>query len=101
MAWQKVLDFAYENKDDILNRNITFRGYKVSVPRYYLKKLDIKSDKISSFAHKVEFLEKKSFDFPKTNPHDFVNFVEYEYDKLSRDSLDQYDKEINARYGME
>lgn len=95
------LDYACEHKNDIENRNITFRGYNVSIPRYYLKKLDIKPDKISNFAHKVEYLEDKGFELPKINPHDFVNFVEYEYDKMSFDSLEQYDKEINARYCME
>lgn len=95
------LDYALEHKNDIENRNITFRGHKVSIPRYYLKKLGIKSDNISNFAHKVEFLENKGIEFPKTNPHSFVNFVEYEYDKMSLDALEQYDKEINARYCME
>lgn len=95
------LDFALENKEDIENRNITFRGHNVSIPRYYLKKLDVKSDKISSFAHKVEYLQDKGVELPKVNPHDFVNYINYEYDNCIREALEQYDKEINKRYSME
>ena len=95
------LQFAKDNRDRIADGKITFRGHPVSIPRYYLKKLEIKTNSSFGFQHKVEYLEKYGYDI-KDIPISKVNrFVNEKYQELAESHLNQADRELRKKYEME
>lgn len=95
------LQFAIDNRDKIANGEITFRGHNVSVPRYYLRKLDIKSNSLFGFRHKVEYLEKYGYDIKDIPPSQVTKFVNEKYQELAESHLEQADRELRKKYEME
>lgn len=101
------LRYALDNKQKIADGEITFRGYPVSIPRYYLKKLALDSDMVKAqrsefgFRHKMDYLKERGFNLSEVPLSKLTLFVEEKYQSLAQDSLIQADRELRARYSME
>lgn len=96
------LDYAVEHKEELEERRLKFEGHNLSIPRYFLKKLDLKSSDFG-FSHKVEYLQNKGLisDEGVFSSHNLRKMVESLYDDVSFVHLQQYDKELRARYNLE
>lgn len=96
------LDYAVEHKEELAERRLKFEGHNLSIPRYFLKKLDLKSSDFG-FNHKVEYLQNKGLisDDGVYSSHNLRKMVESLYDDVSFEHLQQYDKELRARYNLE
>lgn len=92
------LRFAESHKEELQNGEVTFRGHNVSIPRYYVKKLDLKFDSITAYDRKLEYCNNHGYSFDGSVPK---ALLESAYESCSRSHLEAYDKEINARYSME
>lgn len=95
------LRFAQDNKKELENGEITFRGHPVSIPRYYIKKLDIKTNSSFGFQHKVDYLAENGIEIINIPPSQVTKFVNEKYESLAESHLQQYERELRARYDME
>lgn len=95
------LQYALEHQEELNERKLKFEGRNITIPRYFLKKLDLVSSDFG-IEHKRDYLSKvdeKFSDMPIT--HYNKKMIESLYDSLSFEHLQQYDKELRARYNME
>lgn len=97
------LQFALDNAEALRNGEITFRGHKVSIPRYYCKKLGLEpslQDKSEFFQRKVDYLKDKGIelDYPVGQGS---KFIDYAYSQASASSLAQYERELRKKFSME
>ncbi len=95
------LRFAEDNKERLENGEITFRGHQVSVPRYYYKKLNLKTNSFNGFKHKVDYLEERGISINNIPPSQLNKFVNEKYESLAIVHLEQAERELRARYEME
>lgn len=95
------LEFAKENKERLENGEITFRGHNVSIPRYYFKKLGLKTNPINGFRHKVDYLAERGIDIKDIPPSQLTKFVNEKYEQLASVHLEQAERELRSRYEME
>lgn len=92
------LRFAQDNKERLEKGEITFRGHPVSVPRYYINKLGIKTNSNFGFQHKVDYLAENGIEISDIPLSQVTKFVNEKYESLAESHLQQYERELNARY---
>lgn len=96
------LRFAEEHIKELQDNNIKFRGHNVSIPRYYLDKLNIELGGNFGIKHKQEFIADSMPELADVAlTHYNKKLIESAYDSLSIKNLEAYDKELRARYDLE
>lgn len=96
------LDYALEHREELEERRFMFEGHNLTIPRYFLKKLNLKSSDFG-FEHKVDYLKERGIisDDELSHAFYFKKMVNGLYDRESFEHLQQFDKELHARYNLE